>query len=49
MVHDRAEGDTFPMTQEFMSMMLGVRRAGVSATARVLCRRSVPSATTTAP
>jgi CRP-like cAMP-binding protein len=36
MVHDRAEGDTFPMTQEFMSMMLGVRRAGVSVTARVL-------------
>jgi CRP-like cAMP-binding protein len=36
MVHDRAEGDTFPMTQEFMSMMLGVRRAGVSVTASVL-------------
>jgi CRP-like cAMP-binding protein len=36
MVHDRAEGDTFPMTQEFMSMMLGVRRAGVSVTANVL-------------
>jgi CRP-like cAMP-binding protein len=36
MVHDRAEGDTFPMTQEFMSMMLGVRRAGVSVTASIL-------------
>jgi CRP-like cAMP-binding protein len=36
MVHDRAEGDTFPMTQEFMSMMLGVRRAGVSVTANIL-------------
>jgi CRP-like cAMP-binding protein len=36
MVHDRAEGDTFPMTHEFMSMMLGVRRPGVSVTASAL-------------
>ena len=30
MTHDRAEGDTFTMTQEFMSTMLGVRRPGVT-------------------
>ena len=34
--HDRAEGDEFPMTQEFMAMMLGVRRPGVSLAAGVL-------------
>jgi CRP-like cAMP-binding protein len=36
MAHDRAGEDQFPMTHEFMSMMLGVRRAGVSVTANVL-------------
>ncbi len=34
--HDRADGDEFPMTHEFISMMLGVRRPGVSLAAGVL-------------
>ncbi|HEX3742610.1 MAG TPA: Crp/Fnr family transcriptional regulator [Bryobacteraceae bacterium] len=31
MTHDRARRDSFPLTQEFMSHMLGVRRATVNA------------------
>jgi CRP-like cAMP-binding protein len=36
MLHDRMDGDVLPMTQEVLSVMLGVRRAGVSVAARTL-------------
>jgi CRP-like cAMP-binding protein len=34
--HDRVEGDRFPITQEFLSFMLGVRRPSVSMAAGAL-------------
>jgi CRP-like cAMP-binding protein len=38
MIHDRTDGDTFPLTQEFLVHMLGVRRPTVSLTATTLQR-----------
>ena len=41
MAHDRAGRPSFPMTQEFIATMLGVRRAGVSLAAGILQRAGV--------
>ncbi|HYF55450.1 MAG TPA: Crp/Fnr family transcriptional regulator [Salinarimonas sp.] len=36
MCHDRLDGDDIPITHDFMSMMLGIRRAGVTTATHVL-------------
>jgi CRP-like cAMP-binding protein len=36
--HDSARSDTFPLTHEFLAMMLGVQRTGVSLAANILQR-----------
>jgi CRP-like cAMP-binding protein len=36
MTHDRVDGDEFPMTQEFLAQMLGVRRPAINAAGRQL-------------
>jgi len=42
--HDNALSDTFPLTQEFLTMMLGIQRAGVSIAASFLQKADRPSA-----
>ena len=41
MTHDRVPGDDFPLKQEFLAQMLGVRRTGVSEVAGKLQRKGV--------
>jgi CRP-like cAMP-binding protein len=36
MAHDRVDGDTLPLTHEFLSVMLGVRRPGVTVALNLL-------------
>ncbi|MBE9208257.1 Crp/Fnr family transcriptional regulator [Nostoc sp. LEGE 06077] len=42
-VSDRVQSDTFPLTQEFIAQMLGVRRAGVTVAAGILSRAGMIS------
>lgn len=39
MAHDRVPGDTLPLTHEFLSLMLGVRRPGVTEALQSLARQ----------
>lgn len=41
MTHDRVAGDSFPMTQEFLSEMLAVRRASVTEAAYALQKAGI--------
>lgn len=38
MAHDRIDGDELPLTHEFLSLMLGVRRSGVTVALKILQR-----------
>ncbi len=41
MAHDRTRNDTIPLTHEFLSLMLGVRRAGVTEAIQRLKRQKL--------
>ena len=41
MIHDRVEGDDIPLTHEFLAIMLGVRRPGVTVALNLLERRAL--------
>jgi CRP-like cAMP-binding protein len=41
MAHDRMRDDNLPLTHEFLSLMLGVRRAGVTETLQILKQRQL--------
>jgi CRP-like cAMP-binding protein len=41
MAHDRVEGDDLPLTHDFLSLMLGVRRAGVTTTLHDLASKGL--------
>ena len=43
MAHDRLKGDEIPLTHEFLSLMLGVRRAGVTVALNYLEQRALIS------
>ena len=41
MAHDRTRDDTLPLTHEFLALMLGVRRAGVTGSLQSLKRQKL--------
>jgi CRP-like cAMP-binding protein len=43
MAHDRVDGDRLPLTHEFLSLRLGVRRAGVTTALQALERKALIS------